>query len=438
VSVTTRRVLSLGLRLTAAVALAGVAARPAAAQTTRPLPVYHGVFGPDEHDDRRPSSFDVNWALYSADDDNSLVGADAGQSGRPQSGGIYSGATMSATYRRQAENRGSLTISGGTAARYYGDLGQVVTTRYSGGLGLDSLVSRSWRLQLSESASYSPFYNIALAPAAAYAPAADVSVPTADDAVSRQAAMLYGSYAGLTHMFSDRTSMGFEYDARYLQVFDHGSDTSMQRGSISYLHNIAENVALRLAYGYRVATTSPDVAPIQYHDIDMGLSYGRSFAPTRRTIFAFSTGSAFASSGDGVLHLRMVGSARLTRRLSPRWTEQLLYDRGFLTPDGATRPFFADTIATNLTGYINSRMSVRLRPAFAHGVVGFTGETNAYNSVSNTARIEVAMSRHLAFYAEHFYYRYRFDNGAGLPPQLTASFDRQGARVGLTVWTPLQ
>ena len=49
----------------------------------------------------------------------------------------------------------------------------------------------------------------------------------------------------------------------------------------------------------------------------------------------------------------------------------------------------------------------------------------------------MAISHHLALYVEHFYYRYRFASAAGLPALLTSATDRQGARVGLTVWTPL-
>ena len=106
-------------------------------------------------------------------------------------------------------------------------------------------------------------------------------------------------------------------------------------------------------------------------------------------------------------------------------------------PDGATRPFFSDTVAGTISGYISRRASLRIQPSYSHGVVGFTGQTNAYNSYSSTTRFEVAVSHRLALYAEHFYYNYRFDNGVGLPALLTTGLNRQGARIGLTVWTPL-
>jgi hypothetical protein len=431
------------VRLLAAFAVALVAATPASAQSTssRPLPVFRGLFGPDERESTRPTSLDLNWTVYSAQDDNTFLATDADVLDAPlQANRIYTGATVSAVYQRRPK-RSTLSISGSSAGRYYPDLREIVTTRYSGGMTLDSLLAKNWRLQLAESASFSPFFQIAVSPVApeapdALAPAA-AAAPPGDDAVARQHAMQYGSFVGVTHTISERTSLAWNYGARYTQVFDGGSDTNTQRGGVAYVHGLTKYVGLRLGYAYGIAFAGPTALPITSQDLDVGLSYGRAFAPSRRTTFGFSSGSSFVSEGDGSLHYVVTGSARLTRRLAPRWTSQVLYDRGLSVPDGATRPFFADTIAANITGYINGRTSVRLQPQYSHGVVGLSGVTNAYNSGSSTTRLEMAISHHLALYIEHFYYRYRFASGVGLPPLLMSSVDRQGARVGLTVWTPL-
>ena len=429
-------------RLLSIAAVAAATAQPAAAQSTssRPLPVFRGLFGPDERESTRPRSLDINWSVYSAQDDNTFLATDADVLDAPlQANRVYSGATISTVYHRRPK-RSALTLSGAAAGRYYADLREIVTTRYSGGMTLDAMLARAWRLQLAGSASYSPFFQIAVTPAAPEAPdplaPAAAPAPPGDDAVARQHAMQYGSFIGLTQTISARTSLAWNYAARYTQI-DRGSDMSSQRGGISYVHGLTKYVGLRLGYAYGIAFAGPTALPIRSQDLDVGLSYGRAFAPSRRTTFGFSSGSSFASEGDGSLHYVITGSARMTRRLAPRWTAQLLYDRGLSVPDGATRPFFADTVSGTITGFLNNRTSVRLQPAYAHGVVGLSGDTNAYNSGSNTTRIEVAISHNLALYAEHFYYRYRFASGAGLPPLLMTSVDRQGARVGLTVWTPL-
>ncbi|HXI28338.1 MAG TPA: hypothetical protein VNG89_07945 [Vicinamibacterales bacterium] len=405
--------------------------------SARPLPVFRGLFGPDERESTRPRSLDINWNVYSAQDDNTFLANDTDVLDTPlQANRIYTGATIGMTYKRRPK-RNALTLSASGAGRYYADLREIVSTRYSGGMLLDSSLTRDWKLQLAESLSYSPLYTLAVAPSDPASPSIDAPVPVGDDAAAKQQSMQYGSFLGLTHTISARTSLAMNYSARYTQVLDGGTDTNTQRGGVSYTHGLTKYVGLRLGYAYGLVLTGPGTTPIRSQDLDLGLSYGRAFAPSRRTTFGFSSGSSFVTDDDGSLHYVVTGSAHLSRRLAPRWTSQLLYDRGLSVPDGATRPFFADTVAGNISGYLSDRISVRLQPAYAHGVVGFSGLTNSYNSGSNTTRLEMAISHHLALYVEHFIYRYQFANGVGLPPALRQSVDRQGARVGLTLWTPL-
>ena len=219
-----------------------------------------------------------------------------------------------------------------------------------------------------------------------------------------------------------------------------GGGTSIRATSAGALFTrvLNKDIGLRLGYAYGVSATGadPTAAPIRNQDLDIGINYGRSFAPSVHTSFGFTTGSTIVSSDDG-RHFRLTGSGRLSHQLSPLWTAQLTYDRGLQVPDGATRPFFSDNIGVGLRGYFTKRVSLRLQPSYSRGVVGFAGETNSYYSVAGSARTDVALSRRVAFYGELFYYRYQFANNVGLPAQLTQGTRRQEARFGLTLWTPL-
>ena len=414
------------------------AARSAGAQgATRPLPLFQGLFGPTDAEQTRPRQLDLHWSLYNAADDNTFLATDADiLDAALQSRQWYSGVGLSLQYVRRPPRR-VLTLNAMAASRYYPDLRRIMTTRYGGGMTLDALPVRDWRVQVANSASFSPFYQVVLAPSAAGLFTPETPEPSADTAVSRQHAMQYGSFVGVTHTYSARSSLAFNYGLRYTQVFE-APDSSSQRGGVSFTHGIAKGIGLRLGYAYGIAFNGVDrtVAPIRNQDIDVGVNYGRTFSPSRRTSFGFTTGSSIISSGDGS-HFRLTGSARLSRRLAPRWTTQVLYDRGLQVPDGATRPFFSDAVAGTLTGYFSRRVSLRVQPTFSHGVVGFTGQTNSYNSYSSTTRLEAAMSHRLALYVEHFYYTYAFANGVGLPALLTSGLNRQGIRAGLTLWTPL-
>src|SRR3954468_4219810 len=426
------------LRIAAFLMLALALVRPASAQSgPRRLPLCGTLCGPDEKERLRPRRLDVNWSVYSADDDNSFLANDSDiLDSTLQTQRLYSGARIAMEYVRRPP-RQILTFNALASGRYYQDLRQIVTTRYGGGMTLDSSLSPTWRLQTSNGASFSPFYQVELTPSAGLS-TPDAPPPTDDTAVSRQHAMQYSSFLGVTHTYSAQSALVFNYGLRYTQAFD-APDSGTQRGGIEYTHGIAKDVGLRLGYAYGVAFTGVGVGatPIRNQDVDLGLNYGRSFSPSRRMSFGFTTGSSIISSDDGA-HFRITGSGRFSRRLAPRWTTQVLYDRGLQVPDGATRPFFSDRVMGNLSGYFSRRINLRLQPSYAHGVVGFTGKTNVYNSLTSTSRLEVAISHRLALYAEHFYYHYAFESGVGLPPALlTTGLNRRGARVGMTLWTPL-
>jgi hypothetical protein len=307
--------------------------------------------------------------------------------------------------------------------------------------------SRDWRVQLSNVASFAPHYQVrpvAFAPAALAIESADGTVsPSADpstadeNAVSRQQAMQYGSSIGLTHTYSARSSISVNYSLQYTQFFD-APDSRSQRAGVGFTQGITKDLGVRLGYAYGVAVAGADLkaAPIRNNDLDLGIAYGRSFSPSSRTSFGFSTGSTIVSSGDG-RHFGLTGSGQLTRRLSPKWTARLLYDRGLSVPEGVTRPVFSDRLAASVSGYFTSRVNLSVQPSYAHGVVGSSGLTNSYHSYTSSTRLGIALGRRLALYVEHFYYQYQFASGVGLPALLTTGMNRQGARIGLSLWTPL-
>jgi hypothetical protein len=80
----------------------------------------------------------------------------------------------------------------------------------------------------------------------------------------------------------------------------------------------------------------------------------------------------------------------------------------------------------------------RTFPSYARGTAGVGAESNPYDSLASTTRLEIGLGRRVAFYFEHFYYRYAFANNTNLPPMVAVSgLNRNGARVGLTLWAPV-
>src|SRR4051794_17882140 len=194
------------LRIAAFLMLALALVPPASAQSgPRRLPVYGSLFGPGEKETLRPRRLDVNWSVYSADDDNSFLatGADILDSAL-QSGRFYSGAAISLQYVRRPPHR-VLTLTANSSARYYPDLHRIVTTRFGGGLAFDTSPSPDWRIQLSDAATFSPFYQVDLTPRG-IGSTPDAPVTSDDTSVPRQHAVQYESFIGVTHTYSARST----------------------------------------------------------------------------------------------------------------------------------------------------------------------------------------------------------------------------------------
>jgi hypothetical protein len=409
-------------------------ARPAAAQSGAPQKVFHGLFGPAENEQVRPRQLDVIWSLYGAQDDNSFVAGDgdildaALQASRP-----YSGAGISLAYTRRPPRK-LLTITASSAARYYPDLHRIVSTRYGGTVAYEFLPSQRWRVQTAGTASYSPFYQVVLGAPSQSGP--DVSAPTTDYAASRQDSMTYGSSLSAKRTFSPTSSLTMSYGMRYTQFLD-AAQYADQRAGFQYTRALSKSFALNLGYGFSASAPVRGSAEPGIHssNIDVGIGYGRTLFRSARTSLAIATGSSTVSSGANQQFL-VTGSARLSHEVSRLWTTQLVYDRGVQVPAGALRPFFSDTVTGSLTGFVNRRVLFRVFPSYAHGTVGLGDQSNAYYSLSTTARLEGALTHELALYVEQFYYQYRFATTGGLPATLAGGLNRKGVRAGLTLWTP--
>jgi hypothetical protein len=394
---------------------------------------FHGLFGPAKVEETRPSQLDLTWSLYGAQDvdDTGLLNLDAAV---PTSQ-VYSGTNLGLAYARRAEHK-TLMLNAGSATRYYPDLDRIVSTRYSADMTFTILPSDRWQVQTAGTVSYSPFYQVAFG-AVPEVPGGGQVEPNPDYASSLQESMTYGSYFGAQRTFNPTSSMNMSYELRYTQFLGaaHYAD---QRAEFRYTRSMSKSLALNLKYRQSAATpvSGSDEPGVYASNIDIGLGYNRSLFSSRNTV-SFATGTSTVSAGGG-RQFMLTGSARLTRQVSRLWTAELLYDRGVHVPDGSLTPFFFDTLTASISGYVNRRVMFRAFPSYARGTAGVGAQSNPYDSLASTTRLEVALGRRVALYGEHFYYRYAFANKTALPPMVAASgLNRNGARVGLTLWTPV-
>ena len=117
------------VRIAAGIALVLCTARAGYGQSASNPRTFHGLFGPAQNDQSRPSQLDLNWSFYGAQDvdETGLLNLDAALPANQ----VYSGANMTLAYTRRGLHK-TLTFNGMSATRYYPDLKRIVSSQYSG------------------------------------------------------------------------------------------------------------------------------------------------------------------------------------------------------------------------------------------------------------------------------------------------------------------
>jgi hypothetical protein len=407
-----------------------VVTRMTYAQSAAPAPPpYRGLFGPTEHDNGRPDRFDLRLSPYEAFDDNSRFVTETDLSDATlQDQRWYEGLQADFGYRRTRPTS-VWDVTAASTIRQYPGLAST-TEKMSGGVSVELRPDRQWRIQLSDSISYSPYFQLAPAQAGVDADAPAASI---DYSVSRQAQMIYGSSGGITYLPTRRAEVTVNYGWR---LTDFLGDAGFVQRSIGGRFTYALSRDLRAQIGYHTsAETMSDFSPIRHDDLDLGVDYRRSLSITRRTTFTVSTGSVILSAEDG-RHFGLTGTARLAHQMSAQWGTQLEYQRGVQVIPTVPRPYLATTLTGQVSGYANHRLFVRWRPIYSSGV-GASDGAATFHSVSSELRGELALDRRWAFYAEHFLYSYEFSPQSGIPAVLAGGVARNGVRFGVMLWTPL-
>ena len=407
------------------------AAAPASAQRRRP---YQALFGPGERDEARADQFTLAMSMYAGLDDTSRFATGALQDDTLMSGRPHQGGTMTLDFLRRRP-RATITAFGSSALRYYHSLNQIGTQKHTGGIGASLLTSRRMTFRFSQEASYSPSYQLVLG----HAPMQDSPDVSFDDAnadygVGREKQIMLGSAAGGTYVWNESREVTFGYNLNYTNYFNR-PDFGIQQGGARFTQRLTSAVALRLGYGLGSGSQA-GLRSAVHHDLDMGLALNKSFAFSSRTSVGFTSGSTVISI-EGQRHFELTGSAQLRRLLSRRWSTSLEYQRGLTSIDTQPRPFVSNTINGDIGGFIGSRVKVSVQPRYSWGADIADANRTFYNLIGTT-RVDTAVNRNWAMFAEFFYYDYRFAGAPVVPATLTSSMTRQGLRWGLALWKPLR
>lgn len=432
----------------AAAVFAGVllSAWPVAAQNSSDRP-YRGLFGGGGADPSLTHSLGLQVSLIEAYDDN--VSADAG--GNPtafERAGFYSGLTTNADYTWRT-HRVQVGAAVGTNLRYYGTLGRVTGINHYVSGGFTAQLGPRTTLFMNESVTYAPAYLYALFTTPDDQTPGAPPPGGADYATSDQRSLTYDSSANLSHNLTRHTALSFSSDVRYTDyVGGSGALSDLRAYDVGghFTYAASRDATLRLGYTYRRGQYQGGLRPVE-HGIDIGLDYDKPLSRSRRTTVSFSVGTTVLQGplpgvgdpGDASdrRQFRVQGRATLNHDMGRTWRAQVNYSRGLGLIEGLGEPVFTDGVTVTVGGLMTRRFDFLSTAAYTTGEAALAGTAPQFSTYTGTARLRYALTRTWAAYAEYVYYFYEFNPELRVLPGVPRGLERNGVRVGLTLWVPL-
>jgi opacity protein-like surface antigen len=422
---------------------------PQPASERRP---YRGLFGVPA-DATIKQSLDLTASVFNAFDDNvfadavdTTLPANAGQP--PYSGqrnGWYTGMNAGLAYNRPGE-RVRIGLTGDVGAhRYYERDETAPIYRTAAAIGVRPWSRTSFRV--TQSFVYAPDYRLGLfvSPDSPTGPLDPFTTISPDLNIYNLAAYHRATTVGVSQRIGRRASADGWYNLAVVDYVDQPYDYTSRGAGFRYGQQLTRNLSLRFGYSYHDAEYREidRARPQLLHNIDAGVHYGRALSFSRRTSVSFSTGSALLATGQSTvdrdgegLRFAVTGGANLTHEMGRTWTAAIAYRRGADFHEGFTEPFLSDGVTASLDGFLSRRLRFRSSVDYSIGTVGI-GTDDHFNSGAATAGLELALSRNLALFGRYVYYQYEFDSQLAIDPRFSQSLERQGIRLGLSLFVPL-
>lgn len=400
------------------------------------------VFGGAAQEEQQ-GGLDALVELFQAYDDNVLAGQGGGSPTQPvaeTASGMYSGVGVAAQYNRLGDGANFRSWVN-SAVRYYPDFKDLFAASHQVGVNLSHPLSRRVTLQIGSVGFYSPRYSMRLFPDSdsdRETVASDQTISAGSDidfAVVRGTYFRYAGDTSLTFILSNLSNVSVRYGISKTEFDDLPEDLEVQTAGIRFIHRFTKNASLRLGYlrqeGNYVTTDRQLV-----ENLTLGVDYSKPLSRSRRTVVHFSSGSVAAEDGNG-RRFQATGSATLAHHIGRTWIARVDYNRGMRHIEGFDRPIFSDSASMTLGGLATRRIETYLSGAYFTGTVGLRGNAPRFESYAAFARMRTAVTKTLAAYLEYRFYHYRFDAAADRPLGVPRAFDRNGARIGLSLFVPL-
>jgi hypothetical protein len=355
---------------------------------------------------------------------------------RLQESSTSAGLAAGLLYSRRGDNT-QFALNGSANASEYSS-SPVLTSAYQAGTLLSTKLTRSLTFDANGSATYSPFYDFTpflsgnMSNAGLLAGGNAGPLPGGFDyAAAAERVVRLDATVGLTENFTKRTSLSLGMTGRDWRMLDaRQNDMRSWGGNVRLHHSLTRGLGVHLGYGRdQTEYAAAGSAPYVNETIDAGVDYGDTLKFARRTALTFTT-STMATRYLGETHYRLNGSARLTRGFGRSWSANVGYNRTTEFVIGFPAPLLNDSVDAGLGGQLALRVKWSASGGYSRGTVGYGSDK--FTGASATSRLDIAITRSLAAYAQYGYYHYDMPPGSSAV-NLISSFSRQMGTVGLSL-----
>lgn len=405
-----------------------------------PRPILFG--GSDLQFGARPRSLELRLAVSGAHDQD--LSASLGQRGSPLSprvGGEYADFEPSLSFVR-TRRRLRVALRAASSVRRYMALDTLVGSSHFANADFSANLDRKTIVQTTVDfghLSNFAFDAVARRPLDQRSLSPTEVVATSFDWVTNS----YGGSVGLTRTLGRQTSIVLSTSLRRNERSVLGEQETERTAVSRFARELGPDTSLRVSYAFRHATIHRDGGtppPDSSHDVQLGVEKVWRHSATGRTVMSLAAGPSLVQLAAGTPSgrtgpVRLVGSVGLGHHINGLWSVLLVYHRGSTLRDTLA---YSHTATLDVRGHIGRRADLVLTGGYYRGGVAQTLEAR-YGTSFGSARLQWALTGHLAAYVQYSADHYHFSgNGMLLDTVSSSPLSRHGVRAGVTVWVPLQ
>jgi hypothetical protein len=218
---------------------------------------------------------------------------------------------------------------------------------------------------------------------------------------------------------------------------------------VEFVRNLQRRSAARFGYHFRGGDSGFAVgASTVEHAVDVGFQTERLLSATRKATFSIALGPSVVkvptlavdavdltpAVSDAQLY-RVSGSAAASYQFGRSWQARASFNRGLEYVPGLRTPVLIGGLSTAVEGLLSRRVDLNVSASYSDGSSALKN-SSTYTTYTGDVRLRVALTRNWAAYGEYLYYYYDF-RGTALLPGLPPALERNGVRLGLTLWMPV-